>query len=275
MPVVGFGKIRLALTAFVLLPGAVWAQDPDPETLADIRQQLEVLYVSIQSLKRELSTTGAPSTNGQSGGMQERVDSIERSLQRLTARTEELENRIERIVADGSLRINDLEWRLVELEGGDLSALEEGTTLGGDPNIVVEDSDPGHGPELAVGEQDDFELALQAYEEGNYESAIVRFEAFNETYPSGPLSAAAHLYRGLSLDGLGDTGQAARAYLTAFSANPDGAEAPAALFQLGLSLNALGQRSQACVTLSEVSVRYPGDPFVEKAEVARERIGCT
>ena len=103
----------------------------------------------------------------------------------------------------------------------------------------------------------------------------MRFEAFTQTYPEGPLSAAAHLYRGLSLDGIGDTGQAARAYLTAFSANPDGAEAPAALFQLGLSLNALGQKSQACVTLSEVGVRFPGDVMAERADTARARIGCS
>ncbi len=233
--------------------------------------------MNIQNLKRELSTTGAPSTGQQGGGMQERVDAIERSLQQLTARTEQLENRIDSVVADGTMRIGDLEWRLVELEGGDLAALEETTTLGGDPVVAVDPAvdDPGHDPQLAIGETDDFELALQAYEEGDYQSAVVRFEAFNQTYPSGPLLAAAHLYRGLALDGLGDTGQAARAYLNAYTASPDGAEAPAALFQLGLSLNALGQRSQACVTLAEVGVRFPGDVMVEKAETARDRLGCS
>ena len=211
------------------------------------------------------------------GGMQERVDAIEASLRGLTARTERLENRIDRIVADGTMRIEDLEWRLVELEGGDLDALAETTTLGGETAVVAPEdtSDPGHGPELAIGEKDDFELALQAYEGGDYQTAVDLFVRFGQTYPEGPLSAAAHLYRGLALDGLGETGQAARAYLTAFSANPDGAEAPAALFQLGLSLNALGQRQQACVTLSEVGTRYPGDVMVERAETARARIGCS
>ena len=234
-------KVRAFLIVVLCWPGFSFAQ-ADKETLADIRQQLEVLYVNIQTLKRELSTTGSPDVSLQGGGTQQRIDSIERALQRLTARTEELGNRIERVVADGTMRIGDLEWRLVELEGGDPSTLEESTTLGGDVSGVIaeESADPGHSPELAIGERDDFELALQAYEEKNFDAAVLRFEAFTQTYPEGPLSAAAHLYRGLSLDGIGDTGQAARAYLSAFSSNPDGAEAPAALFQLGLSLNALG-----------------------------------
>ena len=269
-------KLSGFICAMLLVPGMVMAQS-DSETLADVRQQLEVLYASIQTLKRELSTTGAPSAGLQGGTALERIDSIERALQRLTSRTEVLESRIERVVADGTMRIGDLEWRLVELEGGDLAALEDTTTLGGDPALATSEdpSDPGHGPELAIGEKDAFELALQAYDEGDYQAAILRFDAFTQTYPEGPLSATAHLYRGLALDGIGETGKAARAYLTAFSAKPDGAEAPAALFQLGLSLNALGQRAQACTTLGEVGIRFPGDVMVERAESARDRIGCS
>lgn len=266
----------LIVLAGLVLPLSATGQSPDKETLADIRQQLEVLYVNIQNLKRELSTTGSPSVNVEGNTSQERLDSIERALQRLTARTEELENRIERVVADGTFRISDLEWRLVELEGGDPATLDQGTTLGGETTVAPIDDpvQPANGPELAIGEQDDFEIALQSYEEGDYRSAVLRFEAFTQTYPDGPLSAAAHLYRGLALDGIDDTGQAARAYLQAFSANPNGDEAPAALFQLGLSLHALNQTSQACVTLSEVGIRFPGSAMVEKAQTARERIAC-
>ena len=260
------------------MPISVQAQ-ADPETLADIRQQLNILYGDIRGLKRELSTTGSGSSLTSGGSTQERLDTLEFALQRLTAQTERLENRVNRIVADGTARIDDLEWRLVELEGGDLDALEETTTLGGEtdaPLVIGDDNDPGHsGPELAVAESDDFNLALEAYDANEFETAAARFEAFTNTYPEGPLSGAAHLYRGLALDGLGQTGQAARAYLSAFSSNPDGAEAPAALFQLGLALNALGQTAQACVTLSEVAIRYPEDEMVEKAQTARTRIGCT
>ncbi|HBB83852.1 MAG TPA: tol-pal system protein, partial [Sulfitobacter sp.] len=41
-------------------PAALMAQDND-QTLADIRQQLTVLSVEVQKLRRELSTTGGGS----------------------------------------------------------------------------------------------------------------------------------------------------------------------------------------------------------------------
>ncbi len=270
------GLIFLAFLPFMAV-GQETLGEGDRRTLADIRQELSVVYVMVQRLKRELATTTSPGIANAGGSFQERIDAIEFALQRLTARTEKLENRVELIVADGTMRIGDLEFRLVELEGGDLSVLGETTTLGGDPDLAgqgEDNGDTGHGDELAVGEQDDFDRALLAYEESDYVMAIALFEAFNATYPAGPLSAAAHLYRGLSLERLDENAEAARAYLDAFSVSPDGPEAPAALLQLGLSLHALGQDEQACVTLAEVAFRFPGDAMIDRAEIARSRIGC-
>ena len=88
------------------------------QTLADIRQDLNILYVEVQRLKGELSTTQGPSVSVAAGSVLERVQSIETELQRLTALSEELQFRVERVVQDGTNRVGDLEFRLVELEGG-------------------------------------------------------------------------------------------------------------------------------------------------------------
>ena len=61
--------------AVVLAPVAGRAQSRS-ETLADIRQQLSVLYVEIQRLKRELNTTGAPGSVPAGGTTLERLDAI-------------------------------------------------------------------------------------------------------------------------------------------------------------------------------------------------------
>ncbi|MEM7319503.1 MAG: tol-pal system protein, partial [Pseudomonadota bacterium] len=53
--------IGWVLTAMIALPSV--GQTQDQQTLADIRQELTVLHVEIQRLKREFSTTGAPATN--------------------------------------------------------------------------------------------------------------------------------------------------------------------------------------------------------------------
>jgi len=268
--------IFAAVLAVMLLPatpGAATAQDRT-QTLADIRQELSVLFVEIQRLKRELSTSGAPA--GTSGGsVLSRVDAIETQLQHLTSKTEQLEFRINRVVRDGTNRIGDLEFRLVELEGGDVSKLGETTTLGGgDQASGAPVSPAGSDTQLAVGERADFDAALSAMEGGKYAAAAEKFASFVETYPGSPLTAQAHLLRGKSLTQSNDISGAARSFLNAFSSDPQGPDAPEALYRLGQALGDLGQKQEACVTLSEVGVRFPTSASVEPARAAKQTLGC-
>ena len=124
--------------------------------------------------------------------MLERVQNIETELQRLTALSEELQFRVERVVQDGTNRVGDLEFRLVELEGGDISTLGETTTLGGDLAYPEEDeSEKVDAPELAVGERADFDMAQKSFEEERYGDAIQILNRFSQTYPDSPLAAEA------------------------------------------------------------------------------------
>jgi tol-pal system protein YbgF len=276
--------LALAVLTCLSLALPVQAQDR-AETLADIRQELSVLYVEIQKLKRELSTTGGASGLPAGGSILERVEAIEGELQRLTARTEELQYRIDRIVQDASNRIGDLEFRLCELEEAcDIATLGEGTTLGGtEPQTGTAGAESGSGdapadaagdPQMAVGEQADFDRARQALEAGNHAEAARLFQEFRQTYPGGPLSGKAGLLRGEALEAAGQTAKAARAYLDTFSGAPEGPQAPEALFRLGRALGTLGQTEEACVMLAEVANRYPGADVVTKAQDERQTLGC-
>ena len=277
--------MRLVFAGFLFLLSATLVSAQNSETLADIRQELTVLHVEMQKLKRELSTTGTAGSATGGGSLLERVDSIESELRRLTSKTEDLQFRVERVVKDGTNRVGDLEFRLVELEGGDVSNLSETTTLGGGeaptatapaptpveqaPVTPTEDA-----PELAVGEEADFNAARAALEAGEFDSAAEKFKAFNEVYPGSPLSSKAQIAYGAALEGQGDLTGAARAYLAAFSQNPNGSDAPEALYRLGTGLGRLGQTSEACVTLGEVGLRFPGGAPAEKAAQERTRLGC-
>lgn len=272
--------MRAVLLSVVMLGfGAVTAPAQDrAQTLADIRQELTVLYVEVQRLKRELSTTGGANVPLGGTSALARIDAIEAELQRLTAANEQLQNRVERIVADGTNRIGDLEFRLVELEGGDISKLGETTTLGGDTGTPVAalpaPQTGGGGAQLAVGEQADFDAARSAFDNGDFESAAQQFAAFTQTYTGGPLTGEAHFWRGEALAALGDAGAAARAYLESFSGDPNGIMAPDALLQLGLSLDALGQPDESCVMLNEVTTRFPASAASLDAQAARADMGC-
>jgi tol-pal system protein YbgF len=271
----------LAVAALTLAaPQAALAQDRE-RTLADIRQELSVLYVEVQKLKRELSTTGGVSTPTVGGSVLDRVAAMEAELQRLTAQTESLGNRVNRVVSDGTNRIGDLEFRLCELEAAcDVSTLGDTSTLGGAQEgaaLTAPAPEPTGTPstEMAVGEESDFNAAKAAFDAGDFAGAVQKLTAFNTAYPGSPLAPEAEVMRGKALAQQGDTREAARAYLAGFSANPAGPRAPEALHLLGAALGTLGQTEQACITLAEVGARFPGQPAAASAQADMAKLGCS
>ncbi len=258
------------------MSGPVAAQSQD-ETLADIRQELSVLYVEVKKLKRELSTTGAAGGLTAGGNSLQRLDAIEAEVQRLTSKTEQLEHHINRVVTDGTNRIGDLEFRLVELEGGDVSKLGDTPTLGGgDPAPTPAAATPSTSPDtqLAVSEEADYRRAEAALTDKDYAQAAALFATFNENYPGSPLETQSQVGRGKALEGMGELSQSARAFLAAFSGAPDGPFAPEALFHLGRMLGELDQTEEACVTLREIGVRFPSSAFVAQARTEMQARTC-
>ncbi len=271
-------KRAYLLAAVVLVAGLIGSQDvsAQDQTLADIRQELTVLNVEVQKLRRELSTTNGMSIPVTGMDTLDRLDAIERELQRLTGKTEEMEFRIDAIVKDGTNRIGDIEFRLVELEGGDVTQLGITSTLGGGsvPETPTTASAPQSDIQLAEQERADFERAQASLDSGDFRAAADQFAAFNVTYPDGPLAVKVELRRGKALEGLGDVREGARAYLAAFILDEQSPQAPEALFRLGAALGRLGKTDEACVTLSEVGTRYPDASFVQDAQSARQDFGC-
>src|SRR5690606_39504918 len=101
-------------------------------------------------------------------------------------------------------------------------------------------------PELAVSEQADFDRAKAALDSGDFQGAADKLAAFTQAYPGSPLTGEAQFLRGEALAKLGQTADAARAYLDAFSGAPNGPRAPAALMKLGAAPGLLGQVQEAC-----------------------------
>lgn len=278
-------KRTLMATAMVFCMGVtspLLAQDA--QTLADLRQETAVLSVEIVKLKRELSTTGAPNTAFGGGSTLERVDLFEASLTKLTSKIEQLEFRIDQIVADGTSQLDDLNFRICDLESAcDVGNLPALTPLGGaDASSGTSDvvlAGPGSAPDMENGqmaeaEQADFDAALASYNEGAYEAAASGFAVFAQNYTGGFLTAEAHFMRGEALSKLGQTSEAARSYLDSFNTSSEGERAPSALLRLGGSMAALGHVDKGCVMLTEVSNRFSGSPEASEAVAARQTLGC-
>lgn len=278
---------RLGLTfALCLMPVLAHAQDR-AQTLADIRTELGALAAEFNALKAELVSSGAAATGAAGGDALQRMDTIEAEMARLTARTEAVELKLNRVVSDGTNRIGDIEYRLCEVtEGCDPATLGKTPTLGDAGGAVASaatDTGTGTGggtapatggTELAVAEKEDFDRAKEVLGTGDFPRAAELFATYAQSYPGGPLVPEAHFLRGEALTKQGDTGNAARAYLDAFSAAPEGPFAPDALLKLGEGLGALGQVPEACVTLAEVGTRFPGSMAATQATVAMQGFGC-
>ncbi|MDP2737737.1 MAG: tol-pal system protein YbgF [Pseudorhodobacter sp.] len=268
----------LAVALTLALP--VYAQDTS-QTLADLRIELGSLAGELQALRSELIASGGSGLSAAGGvGALERMDAIEAALVRLTARSEALENRINRVVADGTNRLGDLEFRLCELEPGcDISKVGAVPILGGGGGgagvqTTPGTTAPGPGAALAMNEQADFDRARSALDQGEFAHAAELFATFLATYTGGPLTADALFLRGQALQSGGDVAGAARSWLEAFSGAPYGPRAADSLLMLGRALGDLGQPLEACAMLTEVGLRFPDAPAATEASAAMRALNC-
>lgn len=281
--------VFLAVVLALGLPAMPAGAQGNTQTLADIRQQLTVLYVEIQRLKGELNTTGGAEGSTGAGSLLDRVNALEAELTHLTAKTEEMRHHIDQVVKDGTNQVGDLEFRLCELESDcDISSLGDTPTLGGGalPDVAAAapagaqadtgtDTAAGTGSgELAVAEQADYDAAMSAFKAGDAVQAADLFSRFADTYPGGSLAGDALYMKGEALAEQGLVADSARAYLASFSGSPTGPHAADALLKLGVSLGQLGQVNEACVTLGEVAKRFPAADAVAEAAQARASLGC-
>ncbi|MDO8884559.1 tol-pal system protein, partial [Pseudotabrizicola sp.] len=193
--------LRAALTALVLMAGPAFSQ-ASAQTLADIRAELGLLSAEFNRLKSELVQTGASGGALAGGSALERMDTMEATLSRLTARAEDIEMRLNRVVTDGTNRIGDLEFRLCEATPGcDIASVGTTPTLGGGSGggvaapaqslnavVIEEPSAPfAGGAELAIGEQADFDRARAVLGQGDFRTAADLFATFAQSYPGSPL----------------------------------------------------------------------------------------
>ena len=204
--------MRIAVLCLLMLASPVLAQDRT-QTLADIKAELSALMAEFTALKQELVTTGAATSGAAGGDALQRLDAIESELVRLTAKTEAVQLKLSQVVADGTNRIGDIEFRLCELtEGCDPAALPATPELGGSADAAPATDAPvtpapdatAAGPDMAVNEQSDFDRAQGVLDSGDFRTAADLFTTYAATYPGGALAQKAGVRRGDGCAGGGD-----------------------------------------------------------------------
>ncbi|MFB9221442.1 tetratricopeptide repeat protein [Paracoccus cavernae] len=266
------------------------ASAQDAGSLADIRTELGQLTSDLQSLRAELVASGPAGFQAAGGDSAiDRMNAMEARLAQLTGQTEQLQNRIDRVVRDGTTRIGDIEFRLCEMEEGcDLGSLTTPTL--GDQNggaalppsnqsgmltggAATRPATPAAGAATKA-EQADFDRAREVLGQGDFRLAADLFAAVAKTHAGGPLTAEALFLRGAALDSAGDLEGAGAAWLESFAANPNGPQAPDALLGLSRAEATTGDAKNGCPFLLEISVRFPDAPQASEAAKRLEAVGC-
>lgn len=248
---------------FYAAPFSLAQEAEDTRNLSDLKAEISFLSGQIENLRSELQRSTAPLSATNQGEPIERLNLIEGELRRLTGRIELLEFEVKTNVKDAEQRIGTLSDRLTVLEGGELvDAPSAGNNL--DVSSAT----------LTVAERDDFALANAALDDEDYVRAADLFMAYTAEHQSSPLRANAFLNAGTAYQQIDDHKRAGQAFLEGFTIQPKGTVAPKALLGLGTSLKALDKVTQACRTLTELSLRFPDAPEVSDAKALMDEITC-
>ncbi|MEM8789197.1 MAG: tol-pal system protein YbgF [Pseudomonadota bacterium] len=273
----------MAVSAAVLIasPGLAQSADtspPDGQILAEISAEIKGLQRQLQALSQELVAPDPLSTGIENPApLRARVEETAAEVTRLQAALEAAEQRIEAVVADGNNRIGDLEFRLLELSGGDYANYQEPAPLGSLPG-----ADPGdpQNPQAAVASAAPAPPAPRSApaEAGESETATLGLDPglsapAAPAAPTGvPATEAEAFQAALARYQSGDYQGAAQDFETLLDTYANGSLSGEALFWRGEALAALGQWNQAARSYLN---SFSGAPQGAKAPEALYRLGVS
>lgn len=132
---------------------------------------------------------------------------------------------------------------------------------------------PGGGSVDPTGQ---YEQAYASLKNERYTEAQRGFEGFLSDHGDHVLAPNAKYWLGETYYVRGDYKQATRIFAEGFKTFPDSAKSPDILLKLGMSLAGMGKEEQACVALSQLSVKFPNgpEPVLHRGEQEMKKLGC-
>jgi tol-pal system protein YbgF len=121
-----------------------------------------------------------------------------------------------------------------------------------------------------------YDKAFSYLQQSNYTDAQSAFLNFLTTYPTHPLAANAQYWLGETYFAQTQYSTAAKTFAKSFQDHPQGQKAPDSLLKLAMTLDKMNKREDACLTLGELSKRFPAGPasVLRAGNEERKRMGC-
>lgn len=265
---------RIFIVSLVaLVPALASAQGVDRYQYLQLEKQVQAMDAELQRLR-----------NAVSGGDQlQRFQQMESEMQRLTAAVEEMGNRLRKNQADTKLKLEDFEFRIIILEGGDPSEMfqdetapsgddlgDQGTLQGGTLGQITTASNGA-----ALAGRADYDAGVAAVQAGRIEEARSKLTSFISAHPDSPLAGEASFWLGENHLAASDYSNAATRFLDSVRLYPANPRAADAMVKLGQTMLLLGKTREACSTFLEVRNRYSSNAgAIAKAAAEASRAGC-
>ena len=267
--------ISAALAAVLALAGPAYPQLwTGAGSDDDLRYRLGVIDAELADIRARLGeappAAGGGGASGAGSDVMLRLDRLEAEIRKLTGRIEQMDFEQRGVAEDAARRFGDIEFRLTELEGGDISILAPVLPLGGGGTVVAA------GPEVSISERGDLDRAIEDVRQGRFDQGEDRLRSFLTAYPRSPLESEALYWLGESQFVRGAFQNAALSYLNGYKTDPAGAAAPKNLYRLGVTLGRLGQLDASCLTLRDVRNQFPAGPVdvLDAADAESGALNC-
>ncbi len=202
-----------------------------------------------------------------------RISELETQLRQLTGQIEEMGFKVDTMNRKIETMEKDYEFRFLEIAGGGSvasvaavgsAALPAASTP--TPTMPLPDGTP----------KEQYDYAYSLVSSAEYENAEVSFKEFLRVHPQDDLAGNAQYWLGQTYYARGNYADATRTFLEGMSKYPESPKAPAYLLKVGMSLNHLGEKGEACEVYRELNARFPSSNENTNMRPAEERrAGCS
>lgn len=239
-------------------------------------RRLRSIESSIERNTRRIDNLGESQLSSQ-GNM-----AVAEELRQLRGKVEELSHQLDRTQQRTQQRLNDLESRLANAEGGSSglsggdsvsgvggSAPVTSPTMGGNGGTSQATSTPSQ-PDPA--EEKAYLEAFDLLKQGKYSDAILGFENVVENWPNGRYASTALYWAGESHYVQRDYEKALEKFRSLLENHPNSSRVPDALLKAGFSYEELNQKDKAREMFQRIVDQHPDASAANLAKQRLERL---
>jgi tol-pal system protein YbgF len=230
--------ILLFIIGGLCLPGCFATR----EEMATLKEDMARLQEQVGGVQQGMNKSTSKIKIGQAD-IGARMDTLELGQQKVEAKVDESNNKIDKV----SLRIDNLEAILQSR----LKALEDKAVA-----------------ELAISSEKLYQSAYIDYTKGNFDLAIMGFRQYLEKYPAGVLADSSQYLIGECFFSQNKNDQAIEEFKKVSLSFAQSKKIPPAKLKIALALELMDKNEEALKLLDEVIAQYPDS---EEAKAAAEK----